>query len=229
MTVQQLPRVGVLVPSTDTTLEQELPKFLRDTATVHVTRMRLSEVTHAGLEAMERQAIEAARLLRDLQPDVVLFGCTSGTFLRGATHEKNLARQLADQAQSPVVTTAWALTHALTCRGRRVRLRTPYTDDLTVAEAEYLRAAGLEVTSWAGLGITVDREIAMVPRTRILSLVEGTEEADALLLSCTNLSTFDLLEEAEAITGLPTVSSNRAAAEVIEEVLAHRVAPLAQP
>lgn len=120
-----LPTVGVLVPSTDTTLEQELPQLLSGRATVHFTRMDLPDVTPAGLAVMEQAAHAGIGLLAQIEPDVILFGCTSGSFFRGAAHETRLVADLSSRTDAPIITTARAMVRALSARGRRVRLRTP--------------------------------------------------------------------------------------------------------
>lgn len=223
-------RVAVLVPSTDTTLEQELPLLLAGRASVHFARMRLSSVTSVGLSEMEEHAMDGAGLLAGIQPDVLVFGCTSGSFFQGAEHERRLAQRLADRAGAPVVTTAWAVRVALAACGHTVRVRTPYDDALTDAECAYLRASGLAVRSAAGLGLTADAEIAAVTPERLLAHVAGDDDgADVLLVSCTNLPTLSLLDRLARVSGMPVVSSNGAAAQAVSGVLSGALPPLAVP
>lgn len=214
-----LPRVGVLIPSTDTTVEQELPALLGGRATPHFTRMLLPSVTVEGLAVMEEHAREVSGLLADIAPDVVAFTCTSGSFFRGAAAERALAADIAERTGAPVVTTASAVAAALRRRGERVRVRTPYTADITEVEAAYLRGFGLKVTSAAGLGISRDTDIAAVAPDRLLRHADGEDAADVLLMSCTNLPTLGLLPELERRTGLPVVTSNTATAEAILALL----------
>lgn len=209
-----LPRVGVLVPSTDTTLEQELPLLLAGRATVHFTRMFLGAVTPEALSQMEDAARAAVRMLADIEPAVILYGCTSGSFLKGMDHEDKLAAELSTLAGSPVITTARSMQRALLKRGRTVRLRTPYTQFITKAEVEYLEAAGLTVSSAAGLGIEVDREISRITPETLLSHVEGDDaDAEMIMISCTNCPTLGTVSAIERSTGLPVVTSNIAGAE----------------
>ena len=141
----------MLVPSTDTTVEEDLPRLLAEHASVHFTRMSLPTVTPAGLAHMEDSARAAIQMLADIRPDVVLFACTSGSFFQGAEHERELAADLSSIARAPVVTTARAMVEALARRGQRVRLRTPYSDELTALEVAYLEHAGLDrdVVGWS--------------------------------------------------------------------------------
>lgn len=223
------PRVAVLVPSTDTTVERELPLLLAGRATVHFARMGLPDVTPRGLAIMEDNALAAAALLADISPDVVLFACTSGSFFRGAEHERQLANSLAAVAGAPIVTTAWAVALALAARGHRVRIRTPYTAELTDAEARYMSVAGLHVTSARGLGITRDDDISAITPEVLFGHIDGDDLADVALASCTNLPTLGILADLERRAGMPVVTSNSASAEAVIAVLSGLRDALASP
>lgn len=220
MPSNHLPRVGVLVPSTDTTLEQELPVLLAGRASVHFTRMTLGAVTPEALSDMENSAREAIATLADIEPDVILYGCTSGSFLKGMDHEDKLAAELSELAGAPVITTARSMQRALSKRGKTIRLRTPYTAFITNAEVDYLEAVGLRVSSAAGLGIEVDRDISRITSETLLQHVQGEDKnADVLMISCTNCPTLSIISEIERSTGLPVVTSNVAGAEGVLDTL----------
>lgn len=221
------PRVGVLIPSTDSTVEIELPALLAGRASCHFSRMRLPSVTRDSLAAMEGEAVRAAELLVDVKVQVVLFACTSGTFIFGPTYERQMAARIAAAAGAPVVTTASAMANALASHGRRVRLRTPYDAELTRAEVSYLEALGFTVTSAKGLGITVDNDISAVDEEAHLALTAGTDEAEVVMLSCTNVRSLHLLATLRRATGLPVVTSNTAAAQMVLDVLAGGASPTA--
>ena len=212
----------MLVPSTDTTVEEDLPRLLVDHASVHFTRMSLPTVTPVGLAHMEDSARAAIQMLADIRPDVVLFVCTSGSFFQGAEHELELAADLSSIARAPVVTTARAMVEALARRGQRVRLRTPYSDELTVLEVAYLEHAGLTVTSSAGLGIVDDLEIAAIAADTLRTLVSGDDDADVVMLSCTNVRALDVLPMLRDAAGLDVVTSNLAGAEAVVRALDSR-------
>jgi maleate isomerase len=214
--VTTLPRVGILIPSTDTTVEKELPVLLSGQASCHFARMKLTAVTHEGLRAMEADALRAAEVLADARPDVVLFACTSGTFIFGADYEADLAEKLAKASGAPVVTTARAMAEMLLTHGATVRLRTPYESSITQAEVTYLQSFGLTMSSSESLGLTVDNDIAAVPADRLLDFVTGTDTPDVVMLSCTNLQTRHLLNDLTAAAGAPIVTSNLAAAHAVQ-------------
>jgi maleate isomerase len=214
-----LPRVGILIPSTDTTVEKELPALLSGYATCHFARMKLTAVTHEGLRNMEADALHAAEVLADTQPDVVLFACTSGTFIFGADYEADLAAKLATASGATVVTTARSVATMLLTHGTTVRLRTPYESSITQAEVTYLQSFGLTVSSSDSLGLTVDNDIAAVSADRLINFVMGTDAPDAVMLSCTNLQTLHILDDLTAAAGASIVTSNLAAADAVRSLL----------
>ena len=212
-----MPRIGVLLPSSDTGVELELPELLRRAgvaASLHFARMRLKSVTVAGLEKLQHEAVHQAIRLADAEPDLVLFACTSGTFVLGPGREEQLLSRLASICSAPVVSAAQAMVQALTQRGRRVRLRASYPNDILELERRYLESHGLQVTSVAGLGITRDELTARVSLDELLGLVDGSDEADVIMLSCTNLRLLPLLE-VRRNDALPVIGSNSALAEAV--------------
>ena len=209
------PRIAILVPSSDTGVELELPRLIGGAASLHVARMRLDSVTPTALRALEANGLEQASWLGQIRPALGLFACTSGTFLRGVDFEHDFVRNLQAAMGAPVVTAAQSMVTALRKRGTRVRLIASYSSDIVEAEAAYLRAHGLLVASATGLGIVDDEETAGVSAERLLheSARLTGDGADVIMLSCTNLRTIAASPLIEHALGLPVVSSNSALAE----------------
>ena len=76
-------RVGLIVPSSNTTIETEVPLLLRerererpaDRFAIHSARMRMQHVTPEQLRAMNAQTERAATELADMRPSVVATAC----------------------------------------------------------------------------------------------------------------------------------------------------------
>ncbi len=212
MTERRL-RVGVLLPSSDTGLEAELPLRLKDVATVHFARVRLDSVTAADLLGFIDRARHQADSLLAVSPDVLVIGCTSGGFVHGVQMEHRLAAQFQGSFGVPVISTVQAAVVAVRALGRRVRLRTSYQDELTVLEARYLEDSGLTVVGASGLGFTEDWRTAEAGLDVLLAAVSPPEEgdgADVTLLSCTNFRTLGLQASLEGAAGVPVVTSCQA-------------------
>ena len=78
-------RIALLVPSSNTVMENDLHKGLpADRYTVHTDRMYLVETTRdAEVRMIEEFSKSAASDLGTLEPDLFVFGCTSAGSLFG--------------------------------------------------------------------------------------------------------------------------------------------------
>src|SRR5262252_4714332 len=75
-------RIGQIVPSSNTTMETEIPAVLRarevvapERFTFHSSRMRMQKVTKEELEAMDRDSDRCAIELADARMDVLGYAC----------------------------------------------------------------------------------------------------------------------------------------------------------
>lgn len=205
--------VGLIVPSNNTVIEREFNRLLPEMYGVVATRVWNTETTEEDLQTMPERAVRCAKELATAEVDVVAFGCTSGSFLRGPLWEADLRRRLADAAQVPVVTTSSAFISALTALGARTAvLATPYPDDINAKERSYMEANDIDVVNSAGMGIRRSVDIGKLAPEDVYKFVRVLDvaEADAVFVSCTNLRTVDVIERLERDLGKPVVSSNQA-------------------
>jgi maleate isomerase len=215
-------RVGVLVPSSNTVMENDMHRGLpQDRFSVHTARMHLVETTPEAERTMvDETAPEAARLLGTARPDVLVFGCTSAGSLAGLDGDRRLAERLGEIAGCPGVGVISSAVEALERRGvRRVALLTPYVESLTASIARTLEEGGLEVVATYGLGI--DDNIALADPTpeEIAGIVAerfAGVDCDAVFVSCTNFRALEAAPAIEAALGRPVVTSNLAVIEAVE-------------
>jgi len=202
----------LLVPSSNTTMEPELYAMAPTGVTIHTARMHLREVTPSGLEEMAGEATRGALLLGTAGVDVLVYGCTSGSLLKGPAWERELAQRLVEAAGAPAYTTAGAVVEALRALGAEaVSVFTPYVDSINELERRFLEAMGFQVASIKGLGLRDNRRIGETPPEAVVGLVESAPlEADAVFISCTNLPSIGLIEPLEERLGVPVVTSNQA-------------------
>ena len=91
--MEQRRRLGLLVPSSDIAMEDDLWRRLPPDATLHVSRMHLESTTVAGEERMlDEELAPAARRVAAVRPELVIFGCTSAAALRGLDGDTAIAR-----------------------------------------------------------------------------------------------------------------------------------------
>jgi len=204
-------RIGLLLPSSNTTMEPDLYSMAPKDVTVHTARMMLREVTPEGLEEMAGEAARAAWLLKTADVDILAYGCTSGSLIRGVEWEKSLKRRLEETAGVPVVTTAGAVVEGLRALGaERVSVFTPYTDAVNMHEKSFLEAHGYMVDTMRGLGLTDNQRIGRVSMMQLESFLVPAPGSDAVFVSCTNLPVLHIIEKLEERHRLPFVTSNQA-------------------
>ncbi len=204
-------RIGLLLPSSNTTMEPDLYSMAPKDVTVHTARMMLRDVTPEGLEEMAGEAARAARLLKTAEVDILAYGCTSGSLIRGVEWEKSLKRRLEETAGVPAITTAGAVVEGLkTLEAERVSVFTPYTDVVNMHERTFLEAHGYKVDIIRGLGLTDNQRIGRVPGEQLESFIVPAPGSDEVFVSCTNLPVVHLIEKLEEKHRLPFVTSNQA-------------------
>src|SRR4029453_3101821 len=212
-------RIGLLVPSSNTTMETEVTALLRarelvrpeETFTFHSARLRLEDVTPEGLRAMNEQTERATAELADLRPDVVATACLVAIMAQGpGSHcaaEAEIAAILErEHAHAPVVSSAGGLVDALRALGaRRIGIVAPYLRELTGLVVAYLEDAGIEVADAISLEVPDNRAVAALDPHDLEQHWQRLDlrGCDALVLSaCVQMRSLDVLEEVEHHSGL---------------------------
>lgn len=206
-------RLGLIVPSSNTTMEMELHSYLPYGVSLHVSRMPLRDVTEEELLKMSSMAVESARLLRDAGVELILYGCTSGSFIGGKDFEKELEARIEDEVNVPVISTSTAVVEALKILDvRDILVVTPYTDEINQREKEFLEANEFNVLDIVGLGLTDNLQIGRLEPYEAYRLAKSAfmDEVEAIFISCTNWRTFEIIEALEEDLGVPVVTSNQA-------------------
>ena len=211
-------RIGVIVPSSNTTVEADFMLGLPDGVMVHTARMYLAETTAEAERRMIHEHVPIAVTdLATLRPHVVAFACTSGGAVLGADGESRLIDTIARETAAIVVSTNDAVGKAIERIGKkRVAVLTPYVNELNQAIRAGLERRGLTVVHLAGLGITDNFSISSVTPDEIVAFAErelAGRTFDLLFVSCTN---FRAVEARPLLTkrfGVPVVTSNQATIE----------------
>jgi maleate isomerase len=205
--------VGVVVPY-DFALDREMWRWVPDGVDLYVTRTRNLPL-HADVEMARRistaHAVQVGtRDVLAVEPDVVLYLCTSGSFVRGVAGERRI-RAVMQAAGAPIaLTTSGALLDALAHLGvREIAVASPYIPAVAARLDAYLAEAGIRVLVHRGLGL--DDHIWQLSRRSVRDLVLAADHdaAAAVFVSCTNVPTFDLIAELEGVLGKPVLSANQ--------------------
>lgn len=212
-------RIGVIISPPNTVVEGEFNQMAPDGVSVHVARLGRPEGLAGQLGAdvilqTNDDLPRAAKSLSELRLDVVVFAHTAGSMVQGPEYDAELLTMFESTVGCPAVTTASAAVAALTEAGiKRLALLTPYPEQMTQMEHEYLEKAvpGLKVVSHRSLevvsGLAIgDLEPAVAYRE---ARNKDTPEADALFLSGTNWRTMDMVAKLELDLGIRVFSANQ--------------------
>lgn len=217
-------RIGQIVPSSNTTMETEIPAMLRareavepERFTFHSSRMRMQKVTQEELAAMDRDSDRCALELADARVDVLGYACLVAIMSMGHGYHRISQARLHQRTidaggPAPVVTSAGALVDGLkTIGAKRISLLAPYMKPLTKMVIDYIENEGIEVVDSISLEIPDNLEVgrqnplAPVEITRKLNL----QGVDAVVASaCVQMPSLPSVQLIEDRIGMPVLSSS---------------------
>lgn len=206
-------RIGALVPAGNSVVEPEFQRMAPEGVTTLASRVRLKDVTPDSLRAMQDDTERAAADVADARVGVIAFACTSGSFVGGPDYDRTLISLIEETTGVPATTTTSAVLRALRLMNvRRLAMATPYTDEVTALEADFLENNGFEVVARKGGGMTGVADIQeCAPEISAARAREvDRPEAEAVFISCTGFRTIENIERLEADLGKPVITSNQA-------------------
>ncbi len=204
-------RLGVILPSVNTTTESEFYQCLPEGVTAHFTRMEFKEATPEYYERMIEDVPAGARMLSHAAVDAMVFACTSGSLYGGLGHDQKIIAKMKAQADVPASTTSTAVIEAFKTMGvKRISVATPYEAWVDDLEKKFFEQSGLEVLKINGLGMRGLDVCEVHPETLYrFAKAQDHKEAQAMFLSCMGLRTLEVLPRLERDLGKPVLSSNQ--------------------
>src|SRR3954452_9614335 len=137
-------RMGLIIPSVNTYSEPQFNHFAPDGLGIHVARARVAGEWKRPLPEMKGEIADAAKLLSDARPDVIVFHCTDTSMTQGPQGEGKLLDIVKDATGIDAMATSRLVLDALQTLGmKKVVLLTPYMSNKAVID--YLTAAGVVV------------------------------------------------------------------------------------
>jgi len=216
-------RIGQIVPSSNVTMETEIPALLKaremiapERFTFHSSRMRMKHVTKEELAAMDADSDRCALELSDARVDVMGYACLVAIMSMGHGYHCTSATRLAgvardNDAPAPVVTSAGALVDGIKAIGaRRVAVVAPYMKPLTEMVVDYIRNEGIDVADYRALEIQDNLAVAAHDPMNLPDIVAqmSTDDVDAVVLSaCVQMPSLPAISTVEAQTRKPVLSA----------------------
>lgn len=216
-------RVGLIVPSSNTTMETEIPAMLQErmkikpeTFTFHSSRMRMMKVNPEELKKMDVDSGRCALELSDARCDVLAYACLVAIMCQGPGYhnisEERLGKVVEEnEGKAPIVSSAGALIEGIKKIGaKKVAIITPYMKSLTNQVIEYLNADGIEVVDSISLEVADNLEVGRLDPKNLIGHAEklNIEHADAVVLSaCVQMPSLPSIQEVENRLGIPVLSA----------------------
>jgi maleate isomerase len=216
-------RIGQIVPSSNITMETEIPAMLRareavepERFTFHSSRMRMKKVTKEELAAMDADSDRCAAELADARVDVLGYACLVAIMSMGhgyhCTSEARLREVTRREgADIPVVTSAGALVEGLRAMGvKKIAAIAPYPKNLTKLVTDYIEAEGIKIVDVISLEIADNLEVGTQDPMNLTRIWKDLKlaDADALVLSCcVQMPSLPAIPIVEKECGLPVVST----------------------
>lgn len=209
-------RIGLLVPSINTTMETEFWRIAPAGVSVHSARIAGGRHgTPEELRGMESASKQAAAEVAMVEPDVVVYGCTSGSFFEGPEWNRRIAGQLTAIAGAPTVTTAGAMARCLVAGGhKRVDVVTPYVELTNERLKQFLKAHDIDVVTLGTFDMLDMFDHAKIEPGEIYRKVKEitTPKSEAVFVACTQLRAMEVLDSLERDLGKPVYSAVQASA-----------------
>ncbi|MFL6934413.1 MAG: hypothetical protein ACJ8EJ_07155 [Xanthobacteraceae bacterium] len=206
-------RLGLIIPSSNRMVEQEMVRYVPAGVQAHVARLRMTGRHLVPLADLLPRIEEAARTLTDARCDVIAFHCTAASTEAGLEGEERALDAVARGGAPQATTTATAIRCAFAALGaRRIVLITPYDAATTEHETAFLRTAGYDVLSATGFDLGGSDQFCAAPAPfwRDRTIAAARADADAYLISCANIATFAVIAELEQELDRAVVTSNQA-------------------
>ncbi len=207
------PKIGLIVLSTDHTIESDFNAVCRDLPLdVFINRIHnQNPLTKENLSKMQDELESVAKkILPDEKIDTIAYGCTSGTIAIG---EENVKKKILLAKPGCYVTTP--VTSAIKAFNemniKKIAVFTPYPESVNKTIFEYFTKNNIDILSFTSLNLDLDSDIAKVdPKYLMDSLTKlDTADADALFISCTALPVLKILDDLEKKIQKPVLSSNQ--------------------
>jgi maleate isomerase len=203
-------RLGMLTPSSNTTLEPVTTAMVAGLASVsvHFSRFRVTEIaltTGALAQFDDRPILAAAELLAHAKVDVIAWNGTSSAWL-GFEADERLCRQIERASGIRACTSMLALNEILAVTGvKRFGLVTPYIDAVQQRIIANYASLGITCNAERHLGIQDNFAFSEVSADILTAMIRtvAAEEPDAIGVVCTNLRAAPLVETLERQLRIP--------------------------
>lgn len=213
--------LGVVAPSTNTTVQPDMERMRPDGVTNHFSRIFVEDPLAlsnddfiAGTTAIAANTMDAVRSVMTCKPDYLVLGMSAITFYGGVQGSRDFKAKVEDVAGVGASTGAESVAAALNAYGgiRNVSFVSPYYPVANAEVRRFLEESGFSVVRDTPLQCQRWTDIAKVTPDRLRDVIDYLDgpDVDAIVQVGTNLSMVDLAAEYERKLGKPVIAINTA-------------------
>jgi maleate isomerase len=213
-------RIGVVIPSTNTSVEADYNDLAPEGVSLHAARIFINtaigsdEKAQRTLQQIREGSEKAVHDVCTCEPDHLIMGMSSETFVGGLEGSRELTRKIEKLSGLKVSTGSEATRLALESIGaKRIAVLTPYQPSIDSQVERYFDDLGYELVAMRSLRCPNAVAIADVTGEEILEAIDELERTadgdfDAFVQAGTNLSSWRVADEVELRTGKPLIAIN---------------------
>src|SRR3984893_8731009 len=201
-------RIGLLVPSSSSVQERDIGRALPDDITLHVARMRLSNVDAESTLRIVQEIETESQKLADVDVDVIIFPATAPSSRNGIGYDQELIKRISAASGKPATTASTALLEALHVLSvKQIVLGAPWSASVNQSVAAFIAANGVKVLAQEALGLVSNLEIGLLNAQTAYDVGRRVNKPapDAVLLAGGNWNTFGIIDRLERGLGKPVL------------------------
>jgi maleate cis-trans isomerase len=218
-------RIGLLLPSSNTTQEPEFIRILPDRVTLHVTRLPLRSVDPSSTARIVEDIETESQKLADADVDAIVLAATAPSSRNGLGYDQELIKRIESASGRKATTASTALIQALTVFDiKRLVIGAPWSDATNVTTAAFIEASGFSVLTHHGLGHTSNLEIGLLDEQTAydMGVAVNQPDAQAVMLACGNWQTMGILDRLESAIGKPVLTTNQVSLWAVLRLAGHQ-------
>src|SRR5512142_3000186 len=132
-------RMGLLVPAVNVVMEPDFNRLAPEGVAVFASRIERSpgNLSFESVQELLRNLDRAATVLSMVGLDLLVFGCTTGSMVKGVGGDLEIANHLRELTGVPTITSSTAVVEAMKTLGmHRITIVSPSPDDLNERTAD---------------------------------------------------------------------------------------------
>ena len=209
---QDRKRIGLLLPSSNTTQEPEFTRIMPYGVTLHVARLPLRTVEPASTARIVEDIETESQKLADADVDAIVLAATAPSSRNGIGYDQELIKRIETASGKPATTASTALIQALkTLDATHLVVGAPWSEATNVTTAAFVEAHGFTVLAHQAMGHSSNLEIGDLEEQTAyeMGIAIDRPEARTVMLACGNWPTLGIVDRLESALGKPVLTTNQ--------------------